>query len=558
MRFREIIAEKRRNASVNKKESGLSQLLKYKGQADVFVSFTSDVGTASNPTEITPHDTQTGVRARGGNHNARGSKIGINPQTEFDTPVGIYAYPVDYVIEKQTRMEFAASRPYMYVFRAQGNVLDLRSYTDADLKQDVAKLMKLYDFSESEVKRAMRDATTQTPGGQIWNITRMVSIAVTKREEARKGFDNYDEYEPQEDDFDSFEEYEAEYMDWEQNKPKSKVKTKGDAGEETAAPMKWNTVWRALGYSAVIDLDGLGIIHENEATQGVFFSIKSIKALEVIDSIDPQPEWKLTRVWADKPELFISQMQKGKIALEDIIEFMKEHEYMFSHVPFDAFPNDFKKYIFAHPLEFLKRSYAMHHVPFPPATQIMIIDHDPRQVQALHKPLARPVLAYIAKNFSRFAKEVPEVIDRLPPAQQVAEITKNPALITYLPGSPTMVAAPVLAAIIDIDPSLFMRYYHSYDAPKIHPSVIAKFYKQVVVPRKHQTLEFLSLIASKYPAATLGACLAVTDKRTARAFYKLASGPMDGNLVQKDWTRNTSKPPSMLAKLILKYRPDLA
>ena len=48
--------------------------------------------------------------------------------------------------------------------------------------------------------------------------------------------------------------------------------------KEGKAPVKWNTLfYRVLGYSAVLDLKGHGVIHPSEPTQAVFFNRQSLK-----------------------------------------------------------------------------------------------------------------------------------------------------------------------------------------------------------------------------------------------------------------------------------------
>ena len=39
---------------------------------------------------------------------------------------------------------------------------------------------------------------------------------------------------------------------------------------------------RSLGYEGFTDKTGMGVIHKNEPTQAVFFSIKPIKLVEII------------------------------------------------------------------------------------------------------------------------------------------------------------------------------------------------------------------------------------------------------------------------------------
>ncbi|CAM6054457.1 unnamed protein product [Sphagnum tenellum] len=111
--------------------------------------------------------------AKGDAHNLKGAKIGINPTSDYNTPLGIYCYPVDYVIEKMEggqSVEFGAERPYMWIFKSVGKVADLADYTQADLEEDCKKLG--IDANDRFAKNVFRDALVHTPGGYFWAITR--------------------------------------------------------------------------------------------------------------------------------------------------------------------------------------------------------------------------------------------------------------------------------------------------------------------------------------------------------------------------------------------------
>jgi len=63
-------------------------------------------------------------------------KLGINPQTSYNTPVGIYAYPLEYVynIMKDGKsayfLPFAGTSPYANLFSVSGNIIDLPSISE--------------------------------------------------------------------------------------------------------------------------------------------------------------------------------------------------------------------------------------------------------------------------------------------------------------------------------------------------------------------------------------------------------------------------------------------
>ena len=213
MRYYEII-ESRRNPEQNPKESTLDALKVYAGRKDVYVSFTSDVGKMSHV-------------SHGGGKNVSGSKLGINPQSKYNTPIGIYTYPIDYVLSKDGNVDFASEQPYLYVMQATKALLDLKKYSKDDFERDSKKLIDM-GFSHTREK-GIKDAKSKTPAARLWNWTR----------------------------------HSADYF---------------YHGKTSA---KWSMILRRLGYSGAVD-NGSGLIHPNEPTQAVFFSMDAVKVLEVI------------------------------------------------------------------------------------------------------------------------------------------------------------------------------------------------------------------------------------------------------------------------------------
>lgn len=162
-------------------------------------------------------------------------KLGINPKTPYDTPLGIYAYPLTYV-QKQIgddyhpgdRLPFAGDAEYVNLFSVKGNIVDLKYMLpfeyDAFFKELTKEMdrFKIYDL-EWKVKNGSH---VNTPGGHFWNLTRLI------------------------------------------------------AGDN---PVKWNKVFRDIGIDGCHDA-GEGIIHRNEPTQDVFFSLSCVTNLKRYDN----------------------------------------------------------------------------------------------------------------------------------------------------------------------------------------------------------------------------------------------------------------------------------
>lgn len=218
MRSFEFIKEARKNPELNPKQSinaaldsALAQTTDtVAGTKNLFVSFT------------------------------RLEKLGVNPRSDFNTPLGIYAYPADYVSSTidnshpSEMLPFAGDMPYANLFSASGNILDIDLLTEEEYAEYLEKLKQLYGklagvASENAAEYIDRlntasdeDALVLTPGGQFWYVTMKVASKLPG-----------------------------------------------------SAAVNWNSIFRKLGIDGVVDL-GDGIIHGNEPTQAVFFSKNAV------------------------------------------------------------------------------------------------------------------------------------------------------------------------------------------------------------------------------------------------------------------------------------------
>jgi hypothetical protein len=190
-------------------------------------------------------------------------KLGINPRSKFNTPLGIYAYPAGYVIiraddhkEMRHSLPYAGDQPYAAVFSAGGNIIDIRRMSANDeklyydkLREFAKRLPKInsdiyipngiakdwLSILELCIKLAPDRAKFKNlPGGRLWYVTYR--------------FSNY--YGPQ-------------------------------YGQNPI--VIWNKLFRSIGIDGVVD-EGAGIIHEAEPTQAVFFSLAPLRVLGIVDN----------------------------------------------------------------------------------------------------------------------------------------------------------------------------------------------------------------------------------------------------------------------------------
>jgi hypothetical protein len=215
-----------------KRLSNYEQLEKYKDDPDIYVSF-RDI-----------------------------KKIGINPQSRYNTPMGIYSYPLSLIwkdfdhLNKKIEVPHAMSENFIFIFepRNKSKGLFLTKYNENDFKIDVEKLKKsqLIDNERLESLLLLADklAKVKTWGGKIWFITHSLVL---------------------------------------KNKSIEKIISDQKSGdfqtESQSNIILWNKLlYKTLGYDYIIDDAGEEIIHHNEPTQAVFFSSSIINVIDIIEN----------------------------------------------------------------------------------------------------------------------------------------------------------------------------------------------------------------------------------------------------------------------------------
>ena len=235
MRFIDL-HEARRNPHYNRRQFPLEELKVY-AEKDYYVSFTGDVGLDSHLTAAMKTNNITKLK------NASGAKIGINPRSHYNTPLGVYFYPLDYVIsysEEHGRLsaDFTGGN-WKYLWIVRLNYSDDEAFDCNHLSREHANEIEnnLAEWaSETGVDFPdyyKEDARVNTPAGRIWNLFRLLSGNYTDK---RKTF---------------------------------------------KTPVLWNWLMRHEGFKLATDF-GDGIIHPNEATQVVVFDPRIIKPVNYI------------------------------------------------------------------------------------------------------------------------------------------------------------------------------------------------------------------------------------------------------------------------------------
>jgi fluoroquinolone resistance protein len=265
--------------------------------------------------------------SRGGHfvHFSRFPKMGLYPLNDFNTPTGFYAYP----LEEGKIASFATDRPYAIVFKPKDSarLLNLDDYTDSDLSADVQRLVSEQGLTKSLYQKGIADARDRTPGGALWNITRLMSKIGMREKTSRKNpawtrakakhyddmwwivkkiyFGNPDDATRKRKRDDLVKEFLAysndkklHYMTrkkWRKlyhmtqgvplDIPPHELEIKmTQLGKFQVNPQanKWASILRNLGYDGVVD-EGKRIIHVSEPFQAVFFSVSSLELIDIVD-----------------------------------------------------------------------------------------------------------------------------------------------------------------------------------------------------------------------------------------------------------------------------------
>lgn len=201
-------------------------------------------------------------------------KVGINPRSEWDTPNGIYTYPLDYYIQVRGRVQYEGEDPrYVNILKATDNVLDLNLISTPQYEQLFLRIIRvmngnpnikeaLFPTDDEEAinknitkfNNAVRlNSKVKNLGGQFWNLTRVVAMMIKNNQIA-----------------DILDIFTALYNNYGDSYLEKYTKDINNV---------WSSVFRSIDTNIISD-GGLGIIHQNEPTQTYF---RSIKSFEVID-----------------------------------------------------------------------------------------------------------------------------------------------------------------------------------------------------------------------------------------------------------------------------------
>jgi len=226
-------------------------------------------------------------------------KIGINPKSPYDTPIGVYTYPLEFVLEEEDVPFRGEIKPKkVKVLKALSEKVLDAYLTEAELNHYKDILKKQYKIDSVELLEWNNKARKKTAFGKLWNITRMLSLKLSKNKPEKSAKDMTPD----------------ELADALSGVNKTPAKN---------SAVIWNKLLRDLGFDYVQD-NGFGIIHPSEPTQAVFLTPKAYKVIDE-EFVDTEERFKETHNKETKD--LIEKIQKDGWSPKLINKIIEEKRY---------------------------------------------------------------------------------------------------------------------------------------------------------------------------------------------------------------------------------------
>lgn len=211
-------------------------------------------------------------------------KLGVNPQSKYNTPLAICFYPADYYLKKKSndeKMEFQDTAPYIQIIEIVDNFVEIDQLSQSSFTSAIEKIYKLLpklastfkvdagqmekNLAEIIVDSTYSARTTQL-GSRLWYILMRLSSELTT--------DDPDD----------------------------------DRLIAKRTSVVWNKLLRLIGYNVILD-NGSGILHPSEPYQGMAFDPTAVKLVKMFFNskkpVDYNASWSY--VWSQQlpPEQYV-------------------------------------------------------------------------------------------------------------------------------------------------------------------------------------------------------------------------------------------------------------
>lgn len=349
-------------------------------------------------------------------------KLGINPGSTYKTPLGIYAYPAEYVVDSSSggksmhaSLPFAGEHPWVNIFKSRGNIVNLSSMNQTEAEKYykvITSNVISSEFLGELIRRSYDEANfPDRAGGEFWYVTLKIAEHIARR-------------------------------------------------KSIPVPRAWNRLFRTIGIDGCVD-EGVGIIHESEPTQAVFFSSSAVELVErVANKYSPgevqkkreQGRAKHVAMKYGAPVvrklIAAGDIQSLTAAVEDAITSGNTTylEFLNKQIPVDVM----NKILEAKP-------GIGYHLPNPTREQLLYAAlHDPRNVEKL---LSKPTGGY--KKMQLLTGSDYEAIFK-----NIADkgiLIQDDILLLFIANTRSIITPATLVAMVRIDPRVFAYIWNNVD-----------------------------------------------------------------------------------------------
>jgi len=217
----------------------LEVIKKYKNDDNAFITFTKSVSPQTD---------------RLSNVNKSGTKVGINPKSEYNTPIGVYFYPIKRYWEnlEDENVHYQFEQPHLYIISPKNpeKIYRNSTYSSEDFQIDFEKLNEIFSNIDLDnlYNTTFEDFDPISPLDFLWILTKRLADHIH------------------------------------------------DKRNISSHPVIWTQILRRL-CDGVVDDTGDGIIHPNEPVQGVMWTKAQFNTLEYIDRTCNNQRKNYKHIW---------------------------------------------------------------------------------------------------------------------------------------------------------------------------------------------------------------------------------------------------------------------
>jgi len=304
------------------KPSSFDILKQYKDDPNVYISY---IGTLEETPSI-----------RKNKKPRKEPKVGINPKSHYNTPLGIYTYPLKEIWDRiensgsLSDVPYQGEKPYIAIIRVREDAKFINDmyneYDSASYDEDKKKLRGYFtptvltdEEFEGIEKKALEKAKELNPVMSMWNVVRHLSYLVAMLKEpgadretiVREMLNAYD------------------LSDLMPDKSEGKLNPFG---------LAFNRILNGvLEYEGFADKSGKGYIHSSEPMQAVFLSPKSYDQIDIIDNENSSESDRANHRYKNEEKLERFIQKKGADLSEKVwTEILLGYPKHWDRCPYDS------------------------------------------------------------------------------------------------------------------------------------------------------------------------------------------------------------------------------